>query len=325
MSFNIRLYQETDFAPVLSLINTAARADGDPYLHTQASLRSRLDTPHAAPHIDPTQDTWVAEWPSAGVVAYADGVLRGSESEWIYRTQCYVHPHFRRQGIGRALLERQWERVKEISAQLGGARTDNVRIILAARAFDTQPDALALFEALSMKRVRYFFVMRRNLAEPIPPLNVPPGLNVCLWSERRDDRAVWAASQEAFADHWGHQPEPFQVLENRIQAGHINPACSFIAWDGDEVAGGALNRMNVMAIEQDQPNQVGLLFVRRPWRKRGLGRALLVASMNHARQLGQPAVILNVDAENLTGAVRLYESVGFTVASTRIAYQRPYP
>ena len=53
------------------------------------------------------------------------------------------------------------------------------------------------------------------------------------------------------------------------------------------------------------------LGVRRPWRKRGLGRALLVASLRGLRERGQTEVALGVDAENLSGALRLYESVGF--------------
>jgi ribosomal protein S18 acetylase RimI-like enzyme len=64
--------------------------------------------------------------------------------------------------------------------------------------------------------------------------------------------------------------------------------------------------------------------VRRTWRKHGLGRALLVASLLKAREMGHAAVGLNVDAENLTGAVRLYESVGFAVTATLVAYHRVY-
>ncbi len=313
----IRLYQEADFQGVLAAICAAQLADRDPYPLSETDLRARLHTPHALVQIDPAQDVFVAQEQSA-IVGYGDGVLRGNSGAWEYRTHCFVRPDWRRQGVGRALLERQWARARELAAQLP-------EIVFAARAFDTQPDALALFEAFSMQRARYFFTMRRDLAEPLPSLDTPPGLTLQTWAERRDDHAVWAASEEAFADHWGYQPTPFEAFEQMIQAARLQPDSSYVAWDGDQVVGGALNRMDILTAEQDRAGQIGWLFVRRPWRKRGLGRALLVAAMLHARQAGCASAILNVDAENLTGAVRLYESVGFKVAITRIVYRRVYP
>ncbi|MBN1890018.1 MAG: GNAT family N-acetyltransferase [Thermoflexales bacterium] len=319
MSFSIRNYHDEDLGSVFAVINAAARADGEPDVLSEAELRARLEIPHDSSLIDPQQDLSVVEIPGAGVVAYAEGLLRGGRGKWFYRTQCFVQPDFRRRGIGRALLERQWERVEELAAQLGG------RVLMGARVLDTQQDAQALLKAFSMRRTRYFFTMRRDLAAPLPSLEPPPGLDLRRWDDRRGDRVVWAAAEEAFADHWGYQPQSWEAFEHRIHSGQIRPASSFIAWDGDEVAGGSLNKFSLpdpVAPPLARPGWVGTLFVRRPWRRHGLGRALLLASLAHARQMGHDVVLLNVDAASLTGAVHLYESVGFGVAVRRVVYQR---
>jgi mycothiol synthase len=261
----------------------------------------------------------VVEIPGVGAVAYAEGILRGRKGKWFYRTQCFVHPDFRRRGIGQALLERQWKRVEELVAQLGG------KVLMGARVLDTQREALALFKAFSMRRTRYFFTMRRDLALPLPPLELLPGLELRQWGERRDERAVWAAAEEAFVDHWGYQPQSWEAFEHRIHSGQIRLEGSFIAWDGDEVVGGSLNKFSLpdpAATPPAGPGWIGTLFVRRPWRRRGLGRALLLVSLAHARQVGHSAVFLNVDAASLTGAVHLYESAGFRVVVRRVVYQR---
>jgi mycothiol synthase len=320
MSCSIRIYRDADFDGVLSTLNAAARADGDSTLFSAADLRARLATPHAVDWpIDPQEDSFVAEIEGAGVVAYADGQVRGGPGAWMYRTWCSIRPEFRRQGIGRALLERLGVRTQAL-ATLHGAS-----IILGARAPTTQHDALALFEQFSMRPARHFFEMSCDLGA-IPALQLPPDLQLRPWVER-DDHAIWLASEEAFADHWGVKPEPFELFEHRVNSGRLNREGSFIAWDGGEIAGGALNDMGPAAAARRGQNRawVGMLFVRRAWRKHGLGRALLIASLRKARDMGHAAVGLNVDAENLTGAVRLYESVGFAVSATSVAYHRVYP
>ena len=99
---------------------------------------------------------------------------------------------------------------------------------------------------------------------------------------------------------------------------------SYIAWDGDQIAGGALNDMGPQAAQRwgGKRAWTGVLFVRRPWRKRGLGRALLIATMLQACEMGHAGLKLRVDAENPTGALRLYESVGFSREFTYVTYQR---
>jgi ribosomal protein S18 acetylase RimI-like enzyme len=62
--------------------------------------------------------------------------------------------------------------------------------------------------------------------------------------------------------------------------------------------------------------------VRRPWRQRGLGLALLLHSFNNFYQRGDRAVGLGVDAQSLTGATRLYEKAGMRVTRQHDLYEK---
>jgi mycothiol synthase len=314
--FVIRPYAEADFADVLGVIQAADAADSVHEMTSAADLRFHLDDPAWR-----GQDAFVAEAPGQGVVAYVFGLQRRGPDGHLYLTDASVHPAFRRRGIGRALLQQQWQRVQEISAELAQPVT------LGCRAFTTQTAALALLESFGMTRVRYFFEMRRSLAEPVPALALPAHLTLRTLAVRPAEEDVWRALNEAFADHWNHVETPFSEFQHRLTSGHTNPDASFVVWDGDEVAGGAMNDMGPEAGRRRGDNHawVSILFVRRPWRQQGLGRALLIASMHKAAELGHTGVGLNVDAENLTGAVRLYEGVGLRVTATRVAFQKTYP
>jgi ribosomal protein S18 acetylase RimI-like enzyme len=87
-----------------------------------------------------------------------------------------------------------------------------------------------------------------------------------------------------------------------------------VAWDGDEVAGVSIN--TVYAEENERLGiNVGWLdqvSVRRPWRRKGVGAAVIAESLRLLRERGLDEASLGVDAENPTGALALYEGLGFT-------------
>ena len=62
--------------------------------------------------------------------------------------------------------------------------------------------------------------------------------------------------------------------------------------------------------------------MRRPWRKRGLGEALLLHAFNEFYKRGMLTIGLGVDASNPTGATRLYQKVGMTVAVEDVLYEK---
>jgi ribosomal protein S18 acetylase RimI-like enzyme len=131
--------------------------------------------------------------------------------------------------------------------------------------------------------------------------------------------AVHRADEEAFEDHWGSAPISFEAWRQIVVEPDWDPSLWFVAWDGDQIAGFSLCH----AQSQGDPDLgwVEVLAVRRPWRRRGLALALLLHSFAELRARGRPKVGLGVDADNLTGAVRLYERAGMSPTQQSDVYE----
>src|SRR4029077_50607 len=131
---------------------------------------------------------------------------------------------------------------------------------------------------------------------------------------------------EAFRDHWGahaHTEHDYQVTFGQSA---LDTGLWAVAWAGDEVAG--VVQTWIWATENEglgvSRGWLERISVRRPWRNRGLGRALTAAALIKLREAGMNAAMLGVDAQNPTGALGLYERLGFSVHSRSAAYQRPF-
>jgi ribosomal protein S18 acetylase RimI-like enzyme len=154
--------------------------------------------------------------------------------------------------------------------------------------------------------------MRRPLDEPIPDAPLPAGLELRP-VEERDHRQIWEGSEEAFRDHWENATRTESDFVNTYANPDVDTALWQVAWDGDEVAGVVMN-----AIFEEENERLGIkvgwleeVAVRRPWRRRGLGAALIAGSLRTFRDRGMDEASLGVDAENPTGALALYERLGF--------------
>jgi ribosomal protein S18 acetylase RimI-like enzyme len=161
--------------------------------------------------------------------------------------------------------------------------------------------------------VRCSYRMRIDFdGQPAKP-DIPEGITIRSIANKADERAAYQAAFDSFRDHWGFIEEPFEAYYQRwihqlTGDPNYDPSLFFIALDGDEVAGVSLCYPRT---EEDAGMAwVGTLGVRRAWRKRGLGSALLLHSFNTFYERGIRRAGLGVDAENLTGALRLYEKAG---------------
>jgi mycothiol synthase len=167
--------------------------------------------------------------------------------------------------------------------------------------------------------VRSSFRMTIQLGELTRP-EWPDGITVSPY-DGADEKAVHAAHQEAFRDHWEHRDEPFdEWREWMVETPSFDPSLWFVARDGDEIAGVSLCRVSHSGDESH--GHCSVLAVRRPWRRRGLGLALLRHSFVEMAQRGMTRASLGVDAENLTGAVALYERAGMQVERRNDCWQK---
>jgi ribosomal protein S18 acetylase RimI-like enzyme len=165
-----------------------------------------------------------------------------------------------------------------------------------------------------------------QLREPIPAEATPLPVRIEGYEPALAER-VRAAHNEAFADHWSSEPlTPELWTRDFVGDPYFRGDLSFVAFDGGEVAGYTVNYVAEADWEAAgiREGWVGQLGVRRPWRKRGLATALLVRSMRAFRDAGLDAASLGVDAENPTGALGVYERIGFRPFRRSVRMQRPY-
>jgi mycothiol synthase len=169
--------------------------------------------------------------------------------------------------------------------------------------------------------VRHMWGMLVELGDA-PPAEPrwPAGIVVRPCATDADRRAAHAAVEDAFHDHWGHTPRTYeQFAREWIYADGYDPALWFLAVDeaSGEVVGTAVCE------SLSDRGWVGDLAVRRAWRGRGLGMALLRHAFRTFHARGQRRVGLGVDSQNLTGATRLYERAGMRVERQYDVFQKP--
>jgi mycothiol synthase len=179
------------------------------------------------------------------------------------------------------------------------------------------PAAIELFTGRGYREVRRFYDMSIELKGPQADPAPPDGFTIEVFRSE-DARAFHDALDEAFEDHWEHHPIPFDEWWREKQASPgFDPSLWFLVRDSDEVVATIRNDA-----ERNGGGYVGALGVRRPWRGRGLGRALLLHTFAEFRRRGFDRVTLGVDAESPTGATALYESVGMKVELQAIVFEK---
>jgi mycothiol synthase len=310
---------EADIPAIVDVQNAENEADGLP---ERTSIESRrADYRHASPSFDVQRDVTLAEV-DGRPVAY-------STREWVdthdahlreYRVGGAVHPDHRRRGIGRALLADNEQRSRQLAAT---HRTDRQQV-LATFTGDQQAGARALMAGAGYREVRWFFDMIRHDLDDVPDVPLPDALEIRPITPDFY-RRVWDADHEAFRDHWGGHDDSPASMQRFLDNPDTDPSLWLIAFDGDEIAGGVIN-----GIYRDENAALGVergwldsVFTRRQWRRRGLARALIARSLLLLRERGMAEAMLGVDAGNPTGALGLYESVGFRVRARYSAWRKP--
>ena len=251
---------------------------------------------------DLTSDTWLFEEDGRLVAAgwvekhHDTGIAIG-----------IVHRERRGRGLGSELVDRSEERLRA----LGVGRVHAVSLA---------PDAAAgpLLTGRGYREVRRFWEMTIELGDDPPPEPLlPEGFRIESFSSELA-RAFHGALEEAFAEHWEYQPEPFEEWwERQVARPDHDPSLWFVVRTGEDVAAATRNDP-----ERSGGGWIGALGVRADWRGRGLAKALLLRSFREFHQRGQRRVGLGVDSENATGATKLYESVGMVVDSEQVVWEK---
>jgi mycothiol synthase len=306
-----------DYPGMVEVINAAYRGDGVDEVVTLDQHAAEYDHPVDC---DPLRDVLIAEV-NGRMVAYSrTGSVERLAGELTYGHRGHVTPAYRRRGLGRAMLRWNEEHLRALAP---GQPADRP-LIFDSWAMQEEVGAHALLRSESYKPARYFFDMLRPALDSLPEAPLPDGLEIRTVRHEDVDR-ILDADNEAFRDHWGHREATEQDRAALMAAPDTDIGLWVVAWDGDDPAGVAIN--TIYAADNEafgrQRFWVDSLAVRRPWRRRGLGRALLVESLRLLRGRGMTSAALGVDSENLSGALGIYERVGFVVEKTSTVYRKP--
>jgi len=304
----LRSAQWSDLEAVTDLIRVVLTADGDAVSAVTSEELGR-------------------EWRSEGfvletdafVVVDSDGQVVGFEefgnrhAHAALQGDGYVHPDFRGLGIGTSLLRALEERARN---EMALAEPD-LRVYILNGMSAADRSACEIHESEGYKAVRFNWMMETNLTEAPKVIPFPDGIELRPFIKGIHDYLVFQSEDEAFRDHWAHVPGNFNNWKLRkLERAEFDPTLWHIAWDGDQIAGHAQTRY------RNGIGWVGNLGVRRPWRKRGLGEALLLHSFNEFYKRGMLTIGLGVDASNPTGATRLYQKVGMKITVEDVIYEK---
>ena len=246
--------------------------------------------------------TWMVEASDGRTAVVVLALDRGGNREaWVT-----VHPGFTGRGLATALLAYTEER----------ARADGIHT-LKMGAFAENEAARDLFERHGFREARHYFGMRIDFSGAPSPAGWPEGVEVATFRSE-DAKVFYDTLGESFADEWGWSQPPFeQWKRERLEVPETDTSLWFIVREGDEVA--AVARCDP---KREGGGWVGALGVRKPWRRRGIGLALLQHVFVEFHRRGEPHVGLGVDTQNATGATRLYERAGMRVVNEDVVYEK---
>jgi mycothiol synthase len=275
-----------------------------------------------SPGFDPAEDIRLVFAPNGEMVGYIEvwTTARLPVHPWVWLR---VHPDHENLGIGSWLLEWAEQRALQVLPNIPAGLRFAPRVGIYRQADQFKK----LIEEMGYCYIRSSYRMLIEMNEPAPEPVWSEGITLRTYDPQTDAEAVYRAFVDSFRDHFGFVEEPFEQGFKRfrhfqLESEDFDPTLLFLAIDGpsEEIAG--FNICQAHVYDDPEVGWVGSLGVRRPWRKRGLGLALLRHSFNEFYRRGKRKVGLGVDAQNLTGALRLYENAGMHVQHVFDIYEK---
>ncbi len=310
---------EGDIPAIAALCNLVAASQGVTVTSTVEQTAVELRN---TPNVDPGKD-FILAFAGSELVAYSSmNWADTSDGRRLYRSLGWVHPGWRRRGIGAAMLRRNEERL----TRMASSHQHTLEPRLMTWLEDGDLGGHALFAARGYDKVRVYHHMTRPDMESIELPSLPAGLEERVTGREHLPR-LWDAMHEAFRDHFGghdQSPEAYRAWE---QDPNLDTRLFAVAWDGDEIAGGVLGYV-VEAENQEQGYLRGWadpVFTRQPWRRRGLARAMMGRCLALLRDAGMTSAQLDVDIENANNASTLYRSHRFETDRASTEWHKPLP
>jgi mycothiol synthase len=257
-----------------------------------------------SPRVRLEDDVVVAEAGDGTLVGYGDNFVEGDDANRIWMDV---------RGEPASELIRDLER-------RGSQRAVGKPLFFRVYVPEVAADTRRALEAAGYRVIRESFRMVVDLADEPPAPEWPEGVSVRPYRGDADEPRVFEAQEETFSDMWEYAPQPIDEWREWMLGDRHDPALWFLAEAGGELVGICLCRTHETA--DPDMGWVSVLGVRRPWRRRGLGLALLQHTFREFRVRGRQRVGLGVDGESETGAVELYRRAGMDVSRRSETWER---
>lgn len=315
----MRLYAgEEDLLAITELLNAVSVANQLDDTYDAEDLRLEFSDPR----LNPARDLRLWEGADGRLVAFGQAwVPPESEADEAF-LYWRVHPDAQGSGLEADLLAWGAARIREFAHERGKP----ARMICSTREHYTYMHTV--LQQYGMAPTRYFFQMHRPFDEPLEPAMLPAGFQPRHVASPQDVAGWVEAYNQSFIDHWSFQPATIESHGHWLQHPSYRPELDLIAVADD----GTIAALCFCQVDQAENTRNGHndgwitdLGTRRGYRQRGLGRAMLLSGLHQLKAAGVDGARLNVDTANPTGALRLYESVGFRTTVSTTVYGKELP
>jgi mycothiol synthase len=299
-----RKFQAQDFSKLIGLLNLIRRRDNAGEEANEEETKHLFSAPHFA-----AEENFFLALDGDEIVGLGLQMLRPDTDLVI--GDISIHPDYRQSEAAQNLLELSEKRALE--------RLNGSRVSLLFPAPEKKAYLLPLFQSAGYEEIRRSYHMHIALHDPMPTAEFPENYALRPF-QKEDARAVFDAFQESFAGHFGEVTKiPFEQWAYPISSPEFDPSLWYVLYHGDEIAAFCTCELT------DKDATLGLveaLGVRTKFRKQGLGAALLRHAFQQFQARGFKAVALDVDADNSTNAVALYQAVGMNIKTVTPFYQK---
>ncbi|NJD59396.1 MAG: GNAT family N-acetyltransferase [Anaerolineae bacterium] len=309
---------EADYPQIARVLTASGMADK---VERQVSAKDIAKAFQHLSNCNPQRDLLIGEVDGA-MVGYTRGWWEeGENGVRVYAQNGFLVPEWRRKGIGTALLREMENRLREVAS----AHPAELEKVFQVNVSQHQTGTKVMLEHAGYEPVRHFYSMVRPSLENIIEYPLPEGLEVRM-AEPDHYRAIWKAIAETSRDEWGHHELTEQDYQDWLLGELFQPELWQVAWDvvTGEVAGTVLTYIHHQENQQFKrlrgyTEGIGVI---RPWRRRGLARALISLSLKAQREAGMTESALVADTDSTSNVVTLYESCGFQVAKKDTLFRK---
>ncbi len=303
-SFNIRNYRPSDFENYVQLHMEANKLDRS----VRSVSKQRLAEDLGHPNFNPQNDLFIEEL-GGSIIGYAGVFLEPAIHRAIL--DCLIHPLHRRKGVATELIRHAIRRAREADCKVVQVYIPQINL-----------PARNLASRLDFKYIRRFYGLKLD-PQKIRLPDVEPSGYVIRSLEADEASKLTHIQNRAFADSWGFNPNTPAEIAYRINLSSCSPENIMMAYLNHQPIGYCWTRimMEENPEADEMKGEIHMLGVDPDFRKKGIGRNILLAGLADLKKKGVTIVELTADGEEQVALV-LYESVGFKVCSRAEWYEK---